>query len=90
MEEVGVALVNGLAGNPALLLLCVVIVGGGWIGKGVVNRLMDGILTRVDKLDSRLEGIESKLGEIVSLKKDVEHLTERIDRVEDTCARRHN
>ena len=89
MNEVGVALVNGLAGNPALLLLCVVLVGGGWLSKTVITKVVDGVFSRLDKFDSRLEGIEGSLKEIVTLQRDVEHLTDRVDRVEDVCQRRH-
>ena len=88
-DNAWVALINGLAGNPALLLLCVVLLAGGWVAYKFGMKLMDNVLSRVDKLDERLGEIKDKLGEIVELKKDVGHIEERIERIEEDCRRRH-
>jgi hypothetical protein len=31
MNELGIALISGLSSNPAMLLLCVVLIGGGCV-----------------------------------------------------------
>ena len=89
MNDVFLGLIAGLSSNPAMLLLCVVLIGGGWMGKGILTRVIDGVFSRLDKFDSRLEGIEEALKEIVEIRKDVEHVEKRVERVEAACSRRH-
>ena len=89
MNDVFLGLITALGANPAMLLLCVVLIGGGWLVWKIGGRIVEGTFQRLDKFDSRLESIEDKLGEIVAVKKDVERLDERMDRLEATCDRRH-
>jgi tetrahydromethanopterin S-methyltransferase subunit G len=89
MESVFLGLVNALSANPAMLLLCVVLIGGGWLVWKIGGRIVEGTFQRLDKFDSRLESIEDKLGEIVAVKKDLEKVEERMDRLEAMCDRRH-
>jgi hypothetical protein len=89
MESVFLGLVNGLSVNPAMLLLCVVLIGGGWLVWKIGGRIVEGTFQRLDKFDSRLESIEDKLVAIVEIKKDLEKVEERVDRIEQVCDRRH-
>jgi hypothetical protein len=89
MTEIATGLITALAANPAMLLLCVVIVGLGWLMWKIGGRLVEGTFSRLDKFDSRLESIEDALKEIIVVKKDVERLEEKVDKIEDACSRRH-
>jgi tetrahydromethanopterin S-methyltransferase subunit G len=89
MNELGIALIGGLSSNPAMLLLCVVLIGGGWVISKVSGKVIEGVFSRLDKFDGRLESIEDSLREIIVLKKDLEKVEERVDRIEATCDRRH-
>ena len=89
MNEIGVALISSLASNPALLLLCVVLVGGGWLVWKIGGKVIEGVFSRLDRFDNRLEGIEDALKEIIVVKKDVERLEEKVERMDENCQRRH-
>ena len=89
MNDVFLGLICALGANPALLLLCVVLIGGGWLVWKIGGRIVEGTFQRLDKFDSRLESIEDKLVAIVEIKKDLEKVEERMDRIEVVCDRRH-
>lgn len=41
MESVFLGLVNALSANPAMLLLCVVLIGGGWLVWKIGGRIVE-------------------------------------------------
>ena len=85
MEDAGVwtVFLKSLAeGGPMAVLLGAVL---------IMNYLRE--TKREDKLADKLDGIKDAISElngvIVGVQKDQERTNERLDRVEDTCNRRH-